>query len=60
VEPRLEDELELSVKVVNQGCLGVGPGVNVAFFADGNLLGVVQTAVAIPAGGSTTGVRRPR
>jgi hypothetical protein len=49
-----EDELQLSVKVVNEGCLGVGPGVNVAFFADGNLLGVVQTAVAIPAGGSTT------
>jgi hypothetical protein len=50
----LEEELELSVKVVNQGCLGVGPNVNVAFYMDGNLLGVVQTAVAIPAGGAVT------
>lgn len=50
----LEDLLELSVKVVNRGCLGVGPGVNVTFYADGNPIGTVQTAVAIPAGGSTT------
>jgi hypothetical protein len=54
LEGCLEEELRISVKVVNQGCLGVGPGVNVAFYADGDLLGVVQTAVAIPAGGATT------
>ena len=46
--------LHLSVKVVNQGCLGVGPGVNVAFYDDGTLLGVEQTTVAIPAGGATS------
>ena len=47
-------DLDMSARVVNQGCLGVGPGVNVAFYDAGNLIGVVQTAVAIPAGGSTT------
>jgi hypothetical protein len=47
-------ELDMSVKVLNQGCLGVGPGVNVAFYDDGTLLGVVQTENAIPAGGSET------
>lgn len=47
--------LEASVKVVNQGCLGVGSGVNVAFYDEQEgLLGVVQTQVAIPAGGATT------
>jgi len=46
--------LEMSVRVLNQGCLGVGPGVNVAFYDEGNLLGVVQTQNAIPAGGSET------
>ncbi|MCA9690143.1 MAG: VCBS repeat-containing protein [Nannocystaceae bacterium] len=48
-------DLEMSVKVVNQGCLGVGPGVNVAFYdAEVGLLGVVKTQSAIPAGGSET------
>ncbi len=49
-----EDALELSVKVLNQGCLGVGPGVDVAFYDGGDLLEVVQTQVAIPAGGAIT------
>ncbi len=44
--------LDLSVRVLNQGCLGVGPGVNVAFYDDGALLGVVQTVGAIQAGAS--------
>lgn len=48
------ENLEMSVKVLNQGCLGVGPGVNVAFYDDNDLLGVVQTQVAIPAGGAST------
>lgn len=47
-------DLDMSARVVNQGCLGVGPGVNVAFYDAGSLIGVVQTEVAIPAGGSTT------
>jgi len=46
--------LDIEAKVVNQGCLGVGPGVDVAFYADGMLLGVVQTVNAIPAGGAET------
>ena len=46
-------DLEMTVRVANQGCLGVGPGVNVAFYDGADLLGVVQTQVAIPAGGST-------
>ena len=47
--------LEMSVRVLNQGCLGVGPGVDVAFYEGGDtLLGVVQTQNAIPAGGSET------
>ncbi|MEM9458726.1 MAG: FG-GAP-like repeat-containing protein [Myxococcota bacterium] len=46
-------DLALSVFVLNQGCLGVGPGVNVAFYEqDLGLLGVVQTTAALPAGGS--------
>jgi hypothetical protein len=53
------DELEcptltIKAKVLNQGCLGVGAGVNVAFYDDWELLGVVQTKSAIPAGGSET------
>ena len=41
----------LSVRVCNQGCLGVGPGVEVSFFEeDAGLLGVVSTTGAIPAG----------
>jgi hypothetical protein len=48
-------DLELSVKVVNQGCLGVGAGVSVAFYdVQAGLLGVVQTVNAIPAGGAET------
>jgi len=46
-------DLALSAFVLNQGCLGVGPGVNVAFYEqDLGLLGVVQTTAALPAGGS--------
>jgi hypothetical protein len=38
------DTLALEVVVVNQGCLGVGPGVEVAFYeATAGLLGVVTT-----------------
>ena len=53
------DELEcptltIKAKVLNQGCLGVGAGVNVAFYDNWELLGVVQTKSAIPAGGSET------
>jgi len=45
------DDLTLSVRVCNQGCLGVGPGVSVSFYeADAGLLGTTQTAAAIPAG----------
>jgi hypothetical protein len=47
--------LEISVKVLNQGCLGVGPGVNVSFYdSDNGLLLTVQTQGPIPAGGSET------
>ncbi|MEM6293275.1 MAG: VCBS repeat-containing protein, partial [Myxococcota bacterium] len=35
-----EDLLDLSFKVINEGCLGVGPGVNVALYEDGTLLQV--------------------
>ncbi|PRQ10017.1 FG-GAP repeat domain-containing protein [Enhygromyxa salina] len=46
------DDLELSVRICNQGCLGVGPGVDVTFSeADAGVLGTVQTTQAIPAGG---------
>jgi hypothetical protein len=48
-------ELQISVKVLNQGCLGVGPGVNVSFYdSDNGLLLTVQTQGPIPAGGSET------
>ena len=48
-------DLEISVKVLNQGCLGVGPGVNVSIYdGDHGLLTTVQTQGAIPAGGSET------
>ncbi len=48
-------DLSLSVKVQNLGCLGVGPGVNVAFYdRETGLLGIVQTVKAIPAGGAET------
>lgn len=43
--------LKVSVWVANQGCLGVGPGVNVAFYEQNvGLLGVVQTKGALVAG----------
>src|SRR5690606_33208990 len=46
-----QPDLTLSVRVCNQGCLGVGPGVEVGLFeADAGLLGVVTTTGAIPAG----------
>ncbi len=45
-------EVTFSVRVCNQGCLGVGPGVAVTFTeADAGLLGTVETDQAIPAGG---------
>lgn len=45
--------LELEAFVLNQGCLGVGPGVQVAFYeATLGLLGVVETTMPLPAGGS--------
>ena len=45
------DTLDLSVWVANQGCLGVGPGVNVAFYEQNmGLLGVVQTKGPLVAG----------
>lgn len=48
-------ELQISVKVLNQGCLGVGPGVDVSFYdSDSGLLLTVQTQGPIPAGGSET------
>ncbi|MFY0537550.1 hypothetical protein [Nannocystis pusilla] len=43
--------LKLSVWVANQGCLGVGPGVNVAFYEENlGLLGVVATKGPLVAG----------
>lgn len=46
-----QDELALSVWVANQGCLGVGPGVNVAFYEEQmGLLGVVPTKGPLVAG----------
>lgn len=45
-------DLGLSVRVCNQGCLGVGPGVAVSFSeALAGSLGTAQTSQAIPAGG---------
>ncbi len=49
-----ENELDLSVKIINEGCLGVGPGVNVSLYEDGTLLQVFVTDSAIPAGGTLT------
>ena len=47
--------LDLSVDVVNIGCLGVGPGVNVSFFSqDLGFLGTVQTKGALAAGAKET------
>ncbi|KIG14904.1 hypothetical protein DB30_06206 [Enhygromyxa salina] len=46
------DELGVSVRICNQGCLGVGPGVDVTFSeTNAGVLGTVQTTQAIPAGG---------
>lgn len=45
----------LSVRVVNKGCLGVGPGVNVAFYEQTlGLLGVVQTTGPLVGGANET------
>jgi hypothetical protein len=45
------DKLDLSVYIANQGCLGVGPGVNVSFYEEQlGLLGTVQTQGALVAG----------
>ena len=45
------DQLDLSVWIANQGCLGVGPGVNVAFYEqNAGLLGVVATKGPLVAG----------
>ncbi len=49
-----EAELDLSVKIINEGCLGVGPGVNVSLYEDGALLQTFVTEAAIPAGGTLT------
>jgi FG-GAP-like repeat len=46
--------LDMSVRVLNIGCLGVGPGVDVAFYDDATLLGVAHTTGAIPAGAAET------
>ena len=54
IDPLQCPNLDISVKVLNEGCLGVGPGVDVAFYDGANLLGVVQTMNAIPAGGAVT------
>jgi hypothetical protein len=44
-------DVTFSVRVCNQGCLGVGPGVAVSFTAeDYGLLGTVETDTTIPAG----------
>ena len=44
-------QLDLSVYVANQGCLGVGPGVNVSFYEEQmGLLGTVQTQGPLVAG----------
>jgi hypothetical protein len=45
------DQLDLSVFVANQGCLGVGPGINVSFYEQNSgLLGTVQTQGPLVAG----------
>jgi len=46
-------DLDLTARVANVGCLGVGPGVNVSFYEESlGYLGTVQTLNAIPAGSS--------
>jgi hypothetical protein len=45
------EELDVSVHVANQGCLGVGPGVKVTFYdAPNHPLGTVQTKKALVPG----------
>ncbi|NVB42914.1 VCBS repeat-containing protein [Pseudenhygromyxa sp. WMMC2535] len=45
------DEVTFKVRVCNQGCLGVGPGVQVTFSeAEAGVLGTVETDAAIAAG----------
>ncbi len=45
------NQLDVSVYVANQGCLGVGPGVNVSFYEEVlGLLGTVQTQGPLVAG----------
>jgi hypothetical protein len=49
------DEVTFKVRVCNQGCLGVGPGVDVTFSeADAGVLGTVATDKALPAGACIT------
>ncbi len=46
-------QLDLTVYIANQGCLGVGPGVDVSFYEETlGLLGTVQTTGALVAGGA--------
>ncbi len=48
-----QNQLELSVWVANQGCLGVGPGINVSFYEEIlGLLGTTQTMGALAPGGA--------
>ena len=45
------ERLDVSVDVINQGCLGVGPGVGVSFFSEGmGSLGQAHTAGSLVAG----------
>ncbi|MEZ4383515.1 MAG: hypothetical protein R3A79_19450 [Nannocystaceae bacterium] len=46
-------QISACVKVANQGCLGVGPGVKVSFYEEElGLLGTVETVGPITPGGS--------
>ncbi len=47
-------DLLIEATVINQGCLGVGKGVDVTFFVDGEAFGFVKTTDAIAAGGAET------
>jgi hypothetical protein len=47
-----ESDVTFSARVCNQGCLGVGPGVEVTFSeAEAGVLATIETDKAIPAGG---------
>ncbi|KIG14188.1 Dipeptide-binding ABC transporter, periplasmic substrate-binding component [Enhygromyxa salina] len=51
----LDNMMTLRVRVCNQGCLGVGPGVKVTFSEqDAGVLGTASTAAAIVAGACQT------